>query len=75
MVRVYPGKADRPERLLRLPEVQNQVGLRKSSIYEAIKNGSFPLPIKLSRRSVCWPSSVIDAWIAERISQTAKVGK
>jgi prophage regulatory protein len=62
-----PSKSAQPERLLRLPEVEARVGLRKSSIYDAMRRGVFPVPIKLSRRAVCWPASAIDAWIAERI--------
>lgn len=62
-----PSKAAQPERLLRLPEVESLVGLRKSSIYDAMKRGDFPPPVKLSRRAVCWPASAIDFWIAERI--------
>lgn len=62
-----PSKTAQPERLLRLPEVESLVGLRKSSIYDAMKRGEFPAPVKLSRRAVCWPASSIDAWITERI--------
>jgi prophage regulatory protein len=62
-----PSKKAQPERLLRLPEVESLVGLRKSSIYDAMKRGEFPAPVKLSRRAVCWPASAIDGWIAERI--------
>lgn len=61
-----------PKRLLRLPEVEGRVGLRKSSIYEGVKNGTFPAPIKLSRRAVCWSSVAIEAWITERIEGGAK---
>jgi prophage regulatory protein len=39
----------------------------KSSVYEGVKNGTFPAPIKLSRRAVCWPESRIAAWVDERI--------
>lgn len=58
-----------PERLLRLPEVESRVGLRKSSIYEMLGRNppAFPRPLKLSRRAVCWPASAIDTWIADRI--------
>jgi len=63
-----PSKSAQPERLLRLPEVESMVGLRKSSIYEQVKRGDFPAPVKLSRRAVCWSSSSIDAWIADRIN-------
>jgi prophage regulatory protein len=48
------------------------VGLRKSSIYEKVKTGEFPSPVKLSRRAVCWPASSVDAWIADRIKGSSK---
>lgn len=58
-----------PERLIKLPEVLARVALSKSSVYEMLGRTppAFPRPLKLSRRAVCWPSSVIDAWITERI--------
>lgn len=67
MMQASTSKMAQPERLLRLPEVESIVGLRKSSIYDAMKRGEFPAPVKLSRRAVCWPASAIDAWIAARI--------
>ncbi len=60
--------ANQQERLLRLHDVEALVGLRRSAIYEAVKRGEFPAPIKLSRRAVCWPQSSIQQWIAGRIS-------
>lgn len=66
MMRSNPSQSA-PQRLLRLPEVTTLVGLGKSSIYEGVKNGTFPAPIKLSRRAVCWSSISIDSWITERI--------
>ena len=60
------------ERLLRLPDVIALVALKKSSIYELIKQGRFPAPVKLSARAVCWPSSAIDRWIAERIDMSSR---
>ena len=65
-------KTSSPQQLLRLPQVECLVGLRKSSIYEGVKAGTFPAPIKLSRRAVCWPAAAIDAWITERIKAGAK---
>ncbi len=58
-----------PETLLRLPQVVARVNLSKSSIYEMLGQNppAFPRPLKLSRRAVCWPSSWIDTWIADRI--------
>ena len=55
------------ERLLRLPDVEARTGLKKSAVYAGVKNSTFPRPVRLGRRAVAWPSSEIDAWIAERI--------
>lgn len=66
--------ASSPEILLRLPQVEARVGLRKSSIYEMLNRTppAFPRPLKLSRRAVCWPASVIDSWIQERMNAGAQ---
>jgi prophage regulatory protein len=64
------------ERLIRLPEVEYRVSLRKSAIYAGIKAKTFPAPIKLStRRAVAWPESQIQAWITERIRDGARHGQ
>lgn len=65
-----PSGKLQPERLLRLPEVESIVGLRKSSIYEMLGRTppAFPVPVKLSRRAVCWPASKIEQWVQERIA-------
>jgi prophage regulatory protein len=66
-----PSKTAQPERLLRLPEVESMVGLRKSSIYDAMKRGEFPAPVKLSRRAVCWSLSSVQQFISEKITGKA----
>ena len=67
-----PSESTATERLLRLPDVIEKVGLGKSSIYDGVRQGTFPAPVKLSRRAVCWPASAVDAWIADRIKGGAK---
>ena len=59
-----------PERLIKLPEVLARVSLSKSSVYEMLGRTppAFPLPLKLSRRAVCWSDSSITKWIEERIA-------
>lgn len=59
------------ERLLRLPEVSSQTGLKRAAIYAAIQRGLFPSPVKIGRRAVAWPQSDIDKWIADRIAEAA----
>ena len=55
-----PGPA---ESLLRLPQVEAMVGLKKSKLYALVKQGQFPAPVRLGPRSVRWRGSAISAWI------------
>ncbi len=55
-----------PPRILRMPAVQQKVSLCKASIYNRIKQGTFPKPISLGGKSVGWLESSIDLWILER---------
>ena len=51
------------ESLLRLPQVEAVVGLKKSKIYSLLQEGQFPAPVKLGPRSVRWRASAILKWI------------
>ncbi len=66
----FPAWANNPstERLLRRPEVLRRTGLSRTSMYRLIQQGGFPSPVQLSAKSVAWPASAIDAWIASRIA-------
>jgi prophage regulatory protein len=44
-----------------------QVGLKRSAIYDKIKNGEFPKPISLGPRAVAWIADEIDQWVDARI--------
>lgn len=59
----------KPESLLRLKEVEKRVALCGSQIYNLIREGKFPAPIKLlgGRRSA-WIESEVLAWIHEQIA-------
>lgn len=59
-------------KFLRLPSVENIVALRKSAIYAKVKDGTFPAPIKLSRRAVAWTETSIATWVNERIHAASK---
>ena len=54
------------QRLIRLPQVKAMVGLGRSSIYDRIKRGEFPKPIKVGRVSG-WIEAEVQVWISERI--------
>ena len=57
-----------PRRLLRRTEVQDRVGLSKSTPYSHISVGTFPKPAPLGS-SVRWVESEVEAWISERVSE------
>jgi prophage regulatory protein len=61
------------ERLVRLPEVRFLTGLGKSSIYDAVKAGTFPQAVRVTEYAVAWRKSEIDAWIAQRPSAAEPV--
>ena len=61
---------NQPDKLLRLPCVENQTGLKKSSIYQMIQDNEFPSPIKIGKRSSAWLASEIDQWIEQRIKKS-----
>jgi prophage regulatory protein len=53
---------DTQDRLIKLPEVIRRVGMGKTTIYQKIRNGTFPRQYKLSafaarsseKEVVCW---------------------
>lgn len=51
------------DRLLRLGEVLDRVGLSKTVWYRLVKDGRAPTPLKPSTRLARWRESDINAWI------------
>lgn len=53
----------------RLPQVMEETGLSRSTIYRMIQNGEFPPPIKLTPngRASGWLRDEIEAWKESRI--------
>ena len=47
--------------------VNEKTALPKSTIYQKIKEGTFPRPIPLGAKSVGWLESEVDEWIASCI--------
>lgn len=54
------------DRILRLNDLTQKIGLKKSAIYEKIREGDFPRPLKLGERARGWRESEVDAWISNR---------
>ena len=57
--------------ILRLPDVIAMIRLSRSSIYNAIKAGTFPRPISLGARAVGWRSVDIHNWMESLSTQQA----
>ena len=55
------------QKIIRLPEVRERVGLSGSGIYQLINKNQFPKQIKLGSRSTGWLESEIQEWIENRI--------
>ena len=53
--------------LLRLPVVMARTGKSRSTISAQMKEGTFPKPVKISKRAVAWNSVLIDKYIEEKV--------
>ena len=49
-------------RMLTLNEVIRETSLGRSTIFNRMKDGSFPLRRKLSPNRIGWPEAEIEAW-------------
>ena len=54
------------DRLLRRREVEQMVGLSRTSIYRLMDSGNFPHPIRVGPRAVRWRLRDIKEWMSER---------
>ncbi|MDT7487261.1 AlpA family transcriptional regulator [Citrobacter koseri] len=53
--------------LLRLKQVQEKTGLKRTQIYLYMKTDNFPQSIKIGPASVAWLESEIDEWIGAKL--------
>jgi prophage regulatory protein len=60
-------------RLLRLPQVMQRTGLKKTKLYELQKRGSFPMRIQITSNSVGWTEEEVNVWIAGRVAASKAV--
>lgn len=61
-----------PLRLLRTDSVLERVAISRTELHRRIKAGKFPAPIKLGLRTVAWPESSIEEYIASLVEGGAK---
>ncbi|MFB9126538.1 AlpA family phage regulatory protein [Paraburkholderia dipogonis] len=53
-------------KILRLRDVMQIVGVGKTSIYQWMKLGSFPRQVRLGSRAIGWHAQEIEAWLVAR---------
>ena len=70
-----PATRPAPGALWRLPRVEQETGLRKSTLYKLMQEGKFVASVPLSARCVAWPAQAVEAWIADRIKASTGVAK
>jgi prophage regulatory protein len=52
-----------PDRLMRLKEVLELTSLRRATLYNKIKEGTFPRQVRISARGAAWREAAIRAWL------------
>lgn len=58
-------------RLLRMQQVEERTGLKRSAIYQLVASGSFPRQVRLGDGKcppVAWVEAEIEQWIENRIA-------
>lgn len=63
-----------PIRLLRLAQVIQRTGLRKTKLYELQASGAFPMRVQITAHSVGWVEAEVHAWLIARIAARAETG-
>lgn len=61
-----------PEVICRLKQVQLRTGLKRSSLYQKISDGTFPKQVKIGPRAVGWLDSEITKWVQQCVESSRK---
>jgi prophage regulatory protein len=56
-------------RVLRLPEVLDRTGRRRTALLDAVRRGDFPRPIHIGPRAIGFIEAEVEQWIAARIAE------
>lgn len=61
-------------KIIRLPDVIDNTGISRSTIYSLMSKGDFPQSISLGERAVGWLQEEVEQWIEQRISASRNAG-
>lgn len=59
--------------LIRLRQLEELTGRKRSSIYSDMAAGRMPRPIKIGPRAVAWMRADVETWLAERVAQRDQI--
>lgn len=59
-------QANSDKALIRRRQVEQLVQLSRSTIYAAVKAGTFPAPVRIGARAVAWNLSQVESWVEAR---------
>lgn len=57
------------EKLLRLKDVMEITGIKRSKLYDLVNRGLFPQPVRIDT-CVHWPESRVRKWVDDLIAQS-----
>lgn len=57
------------ERIFRRPDVEQLVGLSRSTLYAMMAEGTFPKPLRLGKRAVGWRERDLRHWLDSRAGE------
>lgn len=60
-----------PIHILRLAQVIERTGLKKTKIYELQSEGQFPMRVKITAHAVGWIEREVQAWLSGRIAKNS----
>lgn len=65
--------ANTQRRLIRRPAVTDRTGLSRTTIWRAVRAGTFPVPVPIGQRAMAWVEAEVDAWIEARLAERSPV--
>lgn len=54
------------DKILRRTQVEERIGLSRSTLYAMIAEGTFPKPIRIGKRAVGWTESSLNDWLTSK---------
>lgn len=63
--------------ILRVNQVIEKTGMKRTYLYQEVKAGRFPKPVNLGAKAIGWIDTEVDAWIQNLIearNQAARAG-